>query len=97
MRIFFLALILAVGGSGLAQARCADEFKELQDRVARQVKQHPPPPQAEAAAKQINKAADNMNLMDEVDCYNAVARIRRTLATPAPPLEAKEEGAAKPR
>ena len=96
MRIFFLVLILAIGGSGLAEARCADDFKALQDRVARQMKQQPAPAQVAAAAKQLNKAADDMNRMDEVDCYNAVARIRRTLATP-PPIEAKEEGPAKPR
>ena len=97
MRIFLLALILAIGGSGMAQARCADEFKELQARVDRQMLQQPPLPQVAAAAKQLKKASDDMNRMDEVDCYNAVARVRRTLATPAPPVAAKEEAAGKPR
>ena len=97
MRIFLLALVLAIGGSGLAQARCADEFKELQARVDRQMLQQPPQPQVAAAATQLKKASDDMNRMDEVDCYNAVARVRRTLATPVPPLEVKDEKAPKPR
>jgi hypothetical protein len=97
MRIFLLAFALAIGGSAAAQASCADEFKELQARVARQMTQQPPTAQAVAAKKQINKASDDMNQMDEVDCYNAVARIRRTLATPAPPLEVQDQGVMKPR
>jgi hypothetical protein len=97
MRIFLLAFALAIGGGAAAQASCADEFKQLQERVARQMTQHPQPAQAVAATKQLNKASENMNHMDEVDCYNAVARIRRILATPEPPVEAQDQGAMRPR
>ena len=96
MRIFLFALALAIGGSSFAQARCADDFKELQARVDRQMLQQPAQPQVAAAAKQLKKASDDMNSMDEVDCYNAVARVRRTLATPVPPQEVKD-AIAKPR
>jgi hypothetical protein len=97
MRIFFFALALAIGGSSVAQARCSDDFKELQARIDRQMQQQPPQPQVAAAAKQLKKASDDMDSMDEVDCYNAVARVRRTLATPVPPQEVKDAIAAKPR
>jgi hypothetical protein len=97
MRIFLLTLALTIGGSSLAHANCSDEFKEVQQRVAKQMQQRPRPPQAVAAAEQLKKANENMADMDEVDCYNAVARIRRTLATPAPPPEVKDAGPGKPR
>jgi hypothetical protein len=98
MRIFFLVLALAMGANATAEARCADDFKEIQGRVDRQMAQQPQPPQAIAASKQVKKANEEMARMDEIDCYNAVSRIRRTLATPAPPVEAKkDEGAAKHR
>jgi hypothetical protein len=97
MRIFFFALALAISSSSVAQARCADDFKELQARIDRQMQQQPPQPQVAAAAKELKRASDDMNSMDEVDCYNAVARVRRTLATPVAPQEVKDAIAAKPR
>ncbi len=87
MRLVVLALVLLVGGAGVAQARCADELGELRLRVAREQKQRPTP-QSAAAAKELKKADENANRMDEVDCYNALDRARRALNAPAP-AEAK--------
>src|SRR5690349_16957746 len=70
MRILILAVVLVIGASGAAWARCADDFKELQTRVDHERHRQPPSPQAVAAAKELNKASQNMNNMDEIDCYN---------------------------
>ncbi len=73
-----------------AHARCADDLDALQTRIARLEKQHPPPPQAFAAAKILKKLAESQS-SDEVDCYNAVARAKRVLreTPPEPPKQAE--------
>ena len=91
MRIFIVAMALVIGGSGMAQARCADDLKELQARIDREKLRQPTPPPVMAAAKELQKANANMAQMDEVDCYNAVAHARRTLATPPPAPAVKAE------
>ncbi len=87
MRLVVLALVLSVGGAGVAQARCADELDALRLRVERQQKLRPTP-QTAAAAKELKKADENAKQMDEVDCYNALDRARRALNAPMP-TEAK--------
>lgn len=73
-----------------AQARCADDLDALQAKIARLEKQHPPPPQAFAAGKVLQKFAESPS-SDEVDCYNAVARAKRILREkpPEPPKQAE--------
>ncbi len=84
MRILALVMVLLLGGVALAQARCADDLKELQARVDREQKRQPTA-QTAAAAKELKKVDENLKQMDEVDCYNAVTRVRRALTAPPPP------------
>lgn len=84
-----VALTLLVA-AGAAHARCADDLKDLQTRIARAQKSKPTPPQAYAAAKILQKFNDSQS-SDEVDCYNAVARARRALTAPPPePQQAQQ-------
>jgi hypothetical protein len=86
-----LGLALIIIATGLAQARCVDEAKELGERVNREQKLKPTP-QTAAAAKELQKlnlnpkpGADTKPRMDEVDCYNTLTRAKRALtATPEP-------------
>ncbi len=66
-----------------AAARCAEDLEALQARITRLEKQHPPPPQAFAAAQILQKFTESPS-SDEVDCYNALARAKRVLRTPPP-------------
>jgi hypothetical protein len=92
------ALAVAVAFAALAlswepaQARCADDLTTLQARVERAQKMRPAPDGAAEAAKVLKKFNESDN-KDEVDCYNAVARARRALAT-APPDAAAQPGQA---
>lgn len=86
MRVLVLVLVLLIGGAGLARARCADDLEDLRGKVERAQKRQPSP-QAAAAGKELQKTDRNIKEMDEVDCYNAVARIRRILNGP-PPVDA---------
>jgi hypothetical protein len=83
-----VALVVSIAASAAAQARCADDLSALQAKVDHDQKRNPTP-QSAAAAKELKKAADNIKNMDEVDCYNAVARAQRALRAPAPTLEAR--------
>lgn len=83
MRITVLAVVLLVGGTGLAQARCADEVQDLRNRVDLQTKRHATT-QTVAATKELQKADEAVKNKAEVDCYNALARARRALAAPDP-------------
>ncbi len=87
MRVVAVAMVLLIGGAGFAQASCADDLTDLRAKVEREQKQKPTA-QTAAAMKELKRADENANVMDEVDCYNAVARIRRALSTP-PPEEPK--------
>lgn len=90
MRVVALVMVLLFGGIELAQARCADELKELQARVDRAQKRQPTA-QTAAAAKELKNVDENLKQMDEVDCYNAVARARRALTAPPPPAQKAQE------
>jgi hypothetical protein len=88
MRAVLLAMALLSAGTGAARASCADETKEFKERVERQYKLKPTP-QSAAAAKELQKL-DRPYQVDEVECYNTLARARRALAAPPPPArEAK--------
>jgi hypothetical protein len=79
------ALVLAalVGCAGAAQARCADDLKQFQARLARTAKAKPTP-QTAAATKELKRYDTGANQGDEVDCYNTLARARRALNAPSP-------------
>jgi hypothetical protein len=86
MRALVLATALVIGSSGGAVAGCADDFQELMTRVD-QAKLRQPTPQTVAASKALHEDAETMPDMDEVDCYNAIARARKLLAAPPPDAE----------
>ena len=91
MRALGLVLVLLMASAGPAEARCADEAKELKARVVRAQKLNPTP-QTAAAGKVLKRLDDNANRMDEVDCYNALARARRALdAPPEAPVQKKAD------
>lgn len=83
MRALGLALAILVATASGAAARCADDVAAIDARIGR-VEKEKPSSQTALARKQMKKLNDDLKQMDEVDCYNALARIRRTLST-APP------------
>jgi len=91
MRLVILVLVLLLGGTGFAAARCADELNELTAKVERQQKRNPTA-QSAAAAKELHRASRDARDMDEIECYNTVARVRHALAAPpAPPPDTAAE------
>ncbi len=91
MRLVILVLVLLMGGITFAEARCADELKDLSARVERQQKRTPTA-QTAAAVKELRRASQDARDMDEIECYNTVARVRRALAAaPPPPPETAAE------
>ena len=81
-----LGLALLIAATGLAQAKCVDEAKDFTERVKREQKLKPTP-QTAAAAKELQKldlnprpGVDTKPRMDEVDCYNTLARARRAFS-----------------
>lgn len=93
MRSLLLAVVLLSVGVDAASASCTEDAALLQARINRDLKTKPGP-QVQAAAKEMQKINMKMNegTMDEVDCYNALARARRALNAPppAPPAPAPE-------
>jgi hypothetical protein len=86
-----LGLALLIVATGLAQARCVDEAKDLTERVNREQKLKPTA-QTAAAAKELQKldlkpkpGVDTKPRMDEVDCYNTLARARRAFSATSEP------------
>jgi hypothetical protein len=86
MRALVLAVAFVIGSTGVAAASCADDLQELMARVD-QAKQRQRTPQTIAASAALHKDNENMKDMDEVDCYNAIARARKLLAAPPPDAE----------
>jgi hypothetical protein len=83
MRHFAFVIVLLLAGAGTAEARCADEMKDFQDRLERIVKSKPTA-QTAAASKVIKRYNEEAKETDEVGCYNALARARRALKAPDP-------------
>lgn len=89
MRSVILAVFLLLVSADVAMARCSDDAADFNARIDHDLKIKPSP-QVSAAAKVMQKLNENIKNMDEVDCYNALARARRALKT-APPPEAAAE------
>jgi hypothetical protein len=81
MRIAGLVLVLLVATAGSAAAACADDVAALNIRVPH-LQKTAPTPQTAAASKELAKLNKNLPQMDEFQCTNAVARVRRALTSP---------------
>ncbi|HUH85988.1 MAG TPA: hypothetical protein VLX85_15370 [Stellaceae bacterium] len=81
MAVLVSALLVATAGS--AAADCADDVAALNIRVPH-LQKTAPTPQTAAASKELAKLNKNLPQMDEFQCINAVARVRRAL-TESPP------------
>lgn len=90
MRIAGLVLALLVATAGSAAARCADDVEALNLRV-KHAQKATPSPQTTAAAKELAKLNKDLPRMDEFQCLNAVARVRRALTSPPPDDEAAQQ------
>ena len=90
MRLVIAVVVLSLSGASFAQASCADDAKEMHQRIDEKVKFHPTP-QLTAAKKELNKADESLQQHAELDCYNALARSRRALNA-KPAVDAKNNG-----
>ena len=84
MRALCLVLILLVSSIRAAQADCLQELGQFSERV-NSLNQATPTPQTQAALREL-RALELDDRADEIDCYNTLARARRMLAAPHPPL-----------
>jgi hypothetical protein len=78
MRIASLSVLLVLTSVTVAQARCADDMKDVRLQVERAQRSNPTP-QSAAAANELKRYSDQSGTADEVDCYNTIARVERIL------------------
>jgi len=90
MRIAGLVLALLAATAGNAAAACADDVAALNARVPH-LQKTAPTPQTAAASKELAKLNKNLPQMDEFQCLNAVARVRRALTAPPPDDQAAQK------
>jgi hypothetical protein len=90
MRIAGLVLALLVATAGSAAARCADDVEALNLRV-KHAQKATPSPQTAAAGKELAKLNKDLPRMDEFQCLNAVARVRRALTASPPDDQAAQQ------
>lgn len=84
MRVAFLTIALMIGAVGGARADCLQELGQLREQVDTMNAARPTAP-SQAAARELQKL-ERSESADEVDCYNTVARARKILASPLPPV-----------
>jgi hypothetical protein len=82
MRVASQVLVMLVASVATAHASCADDMKDVRLKVEQAQKTNPSA-QTEVAAKELERYSQSASA-DEVDCYNAIARIERALKAPAP-------------
>jgi|SwirhisoilCB1_FD_contig_31_10403290_length_383_multi_4_in_0_out_0_1 hypothetical protein len=90
MRLVIAVMLLSLPLANFAWASCADDAKDMHERIDEKVKLHPTP-QLAAAKKELNKADESLQQHAELDCYNALARSRRALNA-KPAVDAKNNG-----
>jgi hypothetical protein len=93
MRVASLVLLSLIASAAAAQARCEDNMKDVREKVERAQKANRSP-QTAAAAKELKSYDDRAMSADEVDCYNAIARVERALNSPPPADTGIKPGAA---
>ncbi|HEV2548714.1 MAG TPA: hypothetical protein VGU20_15340 [Stellaceae bacterium] len=84
MRVAVLTIALIIGSLGAARADCLQELGQIREQVDTLNTTRPTAP-SQAAARELQKL-ERSESADEVDCYNTVARARKILASPLPPV-----------
>lgn len=90
MRGAGLVLALLIASAGSAAAACADDVAALNTRVPH-LQKTAPSPQTVAAQKELAKLNKDLPRMDEFQCMNGVARVRRALNASPPDDEAAQQ------